>query len=445
MNAGSEVGREGSDGLRILDDYDFSLPAKNISQRPTERREASRLMVLDRETGAVIESGREHRVSALPGWLRRGDLLVINVTRVLPARLVGRKASGGGAEALLLGVEPEVEGSTGGPHGVADEDYRALVKCRGRLRVGLEFEFGAAPSLSASIVAIHERGEVTLRFAAGADPYSVGLAPLPPYIKRNNAASSDADTTNDAERAGPSGRSEAAEDLERYQTVYARAPGAIAAPTAGLHLTESLLEALRAQGVEIAEVVLHVGAGTFRPLDEEAFTRGRLHAERFELPEETVSAIDRARARGGRVVAVGTTTTRVLESRATEDGGLEPGSGETDLFIRPGSAPFRVVDALLTNFHLPRSSLLLLVAAFVGRDALLAAYEKAIADGFRFYSYGDAMLIMPGAQARSLSTEDYCRAEGSIHAEGSRPAEGSIPAEGSRPAEGSIPAEGSHV
>jgi S-adenosylmethionine:tRNA ribosyltransferase-isomerase len=394
----------GSDGLHILDDYDFSLPAENISQRPTERRESARLMVIDRDSGAVVESGREHRVSALTDWLRPGDLLVLNVTRVLPARLVGRKASGGGAEALLLGEESAIDDPTNRPEDARPRDYRALVKCRGRLRVGLEFEFGAPPSLSASIVALHERGEVSLRFAPGADPYAIGLAPLPPYIKRGLVGATRREASNELGGDGP-GVSEASRDLDRYQTVYARTPGAIAAPTAGLHLTESLLEGLRAKGVEIAEVVLHVGAGTFRPLDEEAFTKGRLHAERFELPVATVEAIDRARTRGGRVVAVGTTTTRVLESRVTDQGRLEAGSGETDLFIRPGSSRFRAVDALLTNFHLPRSSLLLLVAAFVGRDALLAAYEKAIADGFRFYSYGDAMLIMSGARARSLQSD----------------------------------------
>jgi S-adenosylmethionine:tRNA ribosyltransferase-isomerase len=433
----------GSDGLRILDDYDFSLPAENISQQPTERRESSRLMVLDRDSGVVIESGREHRVSALPDWLRPGDLLVINVTRVLPARLVGRKATGGGAEALLLSEESATDGSAGGTRHPVPNGYRALVKCRGRLRVGLDFEFGDPPSLSASIVAIHERGEVTLRFAPGVDPYSVGLAPLPPYIKRGTVTALGREESSPKEEANPS-LSEASRDLDRYQTVYAKAPGAIAAPTAGLHLTESLLEGLRAKDVEIAEVVLHVGAGTFRPLDEEAFAKGRLHAEYFELPEPTVAAINRTRARGGRVVAVGTTTTRVLESRATDAGGLEAGSGETELFIRPGSRPFRVVDGLLTNFHLPRSSLLLLVAAFVGREALLAAYAKAIADGFRFYSYGDAMLIMPGAKAGTYAAEGSCSAEGSYAAEGSCSAEGSHSAEGSDSAEDSRFAEGSH-
>ncbi len=365
----------------VLDAYDFALPETQIAQTAEADREAARLLVLARETGEVLEPERDHRVRDLADWLAPGDLLVVNATRVVPARLLGRKRSGGLAEALLL----ERDAAPGARAG----DYRALVKCTGRLREGLVLEFhrpepsdappppaGTPESVTAEIVARHGRGEVTLRFDPDqGDPYAVGVAPLPPYIRR------------------PDGRFTAA-DLERYQTVYAREPGAVAAPTAGLHLTTALLERLRARGVEIAEVVLHVGAGTFRPLDAEAWASGRLHRERFELGAGTVAAIERTRAAGGRVVAVGTTTTRVLESQADAAGRLVPGRGETDLFLRPG-ARFRVVDALFTNFHLPRSSLLMLVAAFVGREPLLAAYHHAIARGFRFYSYGDAMLILP--------------------------------------------------
>jgi S-adenosylmethionine:tRNA ribosyltransferase-isomerase len=373
---GSTCGSGSIDALdAILADYDFELPEARIAQTPEADREASRLLVLSRESGELIEPGRDHRVADLPGWLEPGDLLVVNATRVVPARLVGRKRSGGLAEALLLGRE-ESEGALPGA-------YRALLKCTGRVREGLVVEFGrpeagdtTVPSVEAEVIARHGRGEVTLRFAgADVDPYSVGIAPLPPYIRRPGGAS-------------------AAEDLSRYQTVFAREPGAVAAPTAGLHLTQALLARLREKGVETAEVVLHVGAGTFRPLDLEAWRSGRLHRERFELAPETAAAIERTRAAGGRVVAVGTTTTRVLESRADASGRLEPGRGETDLFLRPGT-PFRVVDALLTNFHLPRSSLLMLVAAFAGREAVLAAYHHAIAQEFRFYSYGDAMLILP--------------------------------------------------
>lgn len=341
-----------------LADFDYELPPDRIAQRPAEPREAARLLVLDRR-GAPL---RHETVSALPTLLRPGDLVVVNATRVLPARLRGEKASGGRAEALLLG-----------PAAGAPGRWRALVRCRGRLRPGLALRFGAgAARFEAEIEALGEDGEVVLRTAPDLDPYRAGEPPLPPYIRR--AAH---DPGDDA----------------RYQTVFARVPGAIAAPTAGLHLGPALLDALAAAGVERAEVVLHVGAGTFRPLRPADLSAGRLHAERFELSPATAEAIARARARGGRVVAVGTTTTRVLEARARADGGVEPGAGETDLFLRPGSR-FAVVDALLTNFHLPRSSLLLLVAAFAGRERVLAAYAEAVRLGYRFYSYGDAMLIL---------------------------------------------------
>jgi S-adenosylmethionine:tRNA ribosyltransferase-isomerase len=363
--------RERAPTLALLDDYDFELPDDRIAQTPAKRREEARLLVLERASGRIVASDDALCVRDLPRFLRPGDLLVVNATRVLPAKLRGRKASGGAAEALLLGPEPDPADAP------AAARYRALVKCRGRLRVGLELVFGEGePGGGARIEALHERGEVTLAFAEGVDPYAFGEAPLPPYIRRRDAALRDA-------------------DLERYQTVYARAPGAVAAPTAGLHLTRALLDRLREKGVDVASVVLHVGAGTFRPLDAEALASGRLHAERFVLPEATARAVAETRRRGGRVIAVGTTTARVLESRAEPDGTLVPGEGETELFLRPGGPPIRVIDGLLTNFHLPRSSLLLLVAALVGRAPLLAAYAHAIAHGYRFYSYGDAMLILP--------------------------------------------------
>jgi S-adenosylmethionine:tRNA ribosyltransferase-isomerase len=340
-----------------LDRLDYALPPERIAQEPCEPRDAARLLVLDRSTGA-----RRHAiVRDLPAWLRPGDLLVRNATRVLPARLRGRKASGGAAEALLLG-------EAGGPRRL-----RALLRAGGRLRVGQKLRFeGAGGSLDAEVVARAADGSVELAFGAGPSPYALGEAPLPPYIRR------------------PAPRPE---DAVRYQTVYARVPGSVAAPTAGLHFTRELLEALAARGVGCAEVVLHVGVGTFRPLREEDLARGRLHAERYELSEATAEAVARTRAAGGRVVAVGTTTARVLEHAAQEDGRVEPGAGETELLLRPG-VRFRAVDALLTNFHLPRSSLLLLVAAFAGAGAVLGAYAEALAQGYRFYSYGDAMLIL---------------------------------------------------
>jgi S-adenosylmethionine:tRNA ribosyltransferase-isomerase len=339
-----------------LADYDFALPPERIAQEPLAERDAARLLVLERASGA-----RSHRgVRDLPGLLRAGDLLVVNATQVRPARLRGRKASGGAAEALLL--EP----------GPRPGEWRALVKARA-LRVGAKLRFARGEeSLEAEVGALDGAGTALLCFAPGTDPHALGEAPLPPYIRR------------------PERRPE---DDERYQTVYARVPGAVAAPTAGLHLTRALLGALAAAGVASAELVLHVGPGTFRPLGAAELAAGRLHAERFELPAATAEAIDAARRRGGRVVAVGTTTTRVLEACAQADGRVAPGDGATDLFLRPGHR-FRVVDALLTNFHLPRSSLLVLVAAFAGRAAVLDAYAEAIARGYRFYSYGDAMLVL---------------------------------------------------
>lgn len=376
----------------VLAKYDFALPESLIAQAPLAEREASRLLVVGRDTGRVIEPEREHFVRDLPDWLDPGDLLVVNATRVLPARLLGRKASGGLAEALILGREDgssdsgahvEVGSSLGAR---TSPSFRALLKCTGRVREGLRLVFrkpgagAASKALEAEVVARFERGEVALRFDdPEADPYSIGVAPLPPYIRRS-----------EADAPGP--------DLARYQTVFAREPGAVAAPTAGLHLTRALLDRLAERGIARAEVVLHVGAGTFRPLDVEAWRSGRLHRERFELPDETVAAIERTRAAGGRIVAVGTTTTRVLESRVDPAGRLLAGRGETDLFLRPGSR-LRIVDALLTNFHLPRSSLLMLVAALIGREAVLDAYRQAIARGFRFFSYGDAMLILSRGRA----------------------------------------------
>jgi S-adenosylmethionine:tRNA ribosyltransferase-isomerase len=239
--------------------------------------------------------------------------------------------------------------------------------------VGQRFAFGASgEELPAELVALGLEGEVVLAFPRGASPFEIGEAPLPPYIRR------------DAPRVA---------DLERYQSVFARVPGSVAAPTASLHLSEPLLNKLAAAGVECAEVVLHVGPGTFRPLRAMDLAAGCLDAERFELPETTAQAVARARARGGRIIAVGTTTTRVLESCAAPDRRVSAGAGETRIFLRPGHQ-FAVVDALLTNFHLPRSGPLLLVSAFAGREAVLSAYGVAIESGYRLFSYGDAMLIL---------------------------------------------------
>ena len=340
-----------------LDAFDYPLDPTRIAQEPAVERDGARLLVLDRARGTLAD----RTVRDLPDLLAPGDLLVVNATRVLPARLRGRKESGGGAEALLLGPLP------------VPNRFRALVRFRGRVRSGQKLLFRSGQvSLEAEVAEVAPDGEVVLAFAPGPSPYALGETPLPLYIRR--AAARD-------------------DDAARYQTVFAHVPGSVAAPTAGLHLSESLLAALDARGVSRAEVVLHVGPGTFRPLRAEDLEAGRLHVEPFSLPEETARAVAAARARGGRVVAVGTTSARVLESCATESGRVAARCGETDLFLRPGSV-FRVVDALLTNFHLPRSSLLLLVAAFAGRERVLDAYAEAQRRGYRFYSYGDAMLAL---------------------------------------------------
>ena len=339
-----------------LDAYDFALPPEQIAQEPLPERDGARLLHLDRATGARAH----YAIRDLPARLAPGDLLVVNATRVLPARLRGERSTGGAAEALVLGP------------GSAPNRYRALVRTRGRQRTGMKFRFvGNGEALDAELVSLAGDGEVELAFAEGASPYAAGETPLPPYIRRSAARG---------------------EDQERYQTVFARESGSVAAPTAGLHLSHALLAALAARGILREEVVLHVGRGTFAPLGEDALRARRLHAERYALPEATADAIRAARARGSRVVAVGTTTARVLESSADDRGNVVPGAGTTELFLAPGDR-FRAIDALLTNFHLPRSSLLLLVAAFAGRAPVLAAYAEAIERGYRFYSYGDAMLV----------------------------------------------------
>jgi S-adenosylmethionine:tRNA ribosyltransferase-isomerase len=356
----NEEGRE----LRELDEFDYELPAELIATQPVPERDAARMLVLPGPERPPVHG----QVRELTKWLRPGDLLVVNATRVLAARLEGRKQTGGRAEALILGPANEAG------------RFRALVKARGKLRVGAGFEFGPeGAALRAELVEIADRGEVVLEFAKGCSPYSVGLPPLPPYIlKARNDSTEGLEFTSDE---------------SRYQTVFARVPGSVAAPTAGLHLSDPLLVALREHGVQHSEVVLHVGASTFRPLSAGDLAAGQLHSESFELPETTAAAVARAREQGGRIVAVGTTSVRVLESQARDDRTVAAGAGQTRLFLRPGS-PFRVVDGLLTNFHLPRSSLLLLAAAFAGRDRLMAAYREAILHRYRFYSYGDAMLIL---------------------------------------------------
>ncbi len=346
------------------DQFDYRLPAGRVAQEPCARRDGSRLMVLDRRGGGATDT----TFAAIGRHLRPGDLLVLNDTRVIPARLRARKPTGGLVEFLLV----TREGAE------ADGTWRCLASTARGMRPGVRL--GVAPGLDIEFLGETGDGRVRARLhAEDGNPDEAlrrhGRVPLPPYIHREDR--DDRDVI----------------DRERYQTVYARRDGAIAAPTAGLHFTEELLAGLRAGGIETAALTLHVGPATFQPVRAPRVEDHRLEAEAFRLPDETAAAIAACRARGGRVVAVGTTVVRVLEERARNDGQVEPGEGWCGTIIMPGHR-FRSVDALLTNFHLPRTSLLVLVAAFAGRERVLAAYEQAIALGFRFYSYGDAMLIL---------------------------------------------------
>jgi S-adenosylmethionine:tRNA ribosyltransferase-isomerase len=340
-----------------VSDFDYDLPQELIAQEPLPERDASRLLVLDRASGRISH----HGFRDLPTLLDPGDLLVVNRSRVFPARLLGRRAGGGEAEVLLVRRK-------------ADGTWDALVRPGRRLRPGSTVE--VADDLTVRIEGAEPGSPLRqVRLLTGdSDPEAAlgrrGHVPLPPYIRRADHAA----------------------DRERYQTVYARETGSVAAPTAGLHFTSALLEDLAARGVERAEVVLHVGPGTFRPVEVEQVEDHRVDPEPCTVPPETAEAVARAHARKARVVAVGTTVTRTLESAALVAGGVRAGSTETALVIVPGRR-FQVVDALVTNFHLPRSSLLLLVAAFAGRELILAAYAEAVRERYRFYSYGDAMLI----------------------------------------------------
>ncbi len=344
-------------GGLLTADYDFDLPAELVAQAPLARRDASRLMVLDRAAHTIA-----HRAfSDLPALLAPGDLLVVNRSRVVNARLLGtRQGSGAPAEVFLL--EP-----------LGNDRYEAMVSPGGKLRPGRIVEI--ASGFTAEVVSMTERGTriVQLRATEAVERAieTHGHTPLPPYIRRPDDA----------------------HDRERYQTVYAREPGSVAAPTAGLHFTPDLLGRLEARGVVRAEVVLHVGAGTFKPVDAPDPAEHVMHAERYVVPSETAEAVAHAKEQGRRVWAVGTTSVRTLESAADEAGTVRAGEGETSIFLRPPSR-LRVVDALVTNFHLPRSTLIMLVAAAAGYELTMRAYREAIAERYRFYSYGDAMAIV---------------------------------------------------
>jgi len=347
-----------------IDRYDYSLPEELIAQSPTDRRDASRLLVVDRRSGSIA-----HRTFAdLPELLEEGDLLVRNNTRVVPARLFGiRTRTAGKWEGLFLRDEPQGR-------------WRIIGQTRGRLVPGERLTLQAAAageSVGDLELILEERtgpGEWICRPESSLGTLELlsrfGTLPLPPYVRR---------TVN-------------ADDWERYQTLYAARPGAVAAPTAGLHFTSDVLRRCESRGAAFADVTLHVGLGTFRPVSADRLSEHRMHSEWCELPAETAERIQTTRRSGGRIAAVGTTAVRTLESVAAT-GPIRPWQGDTDLFIRP---PFRfqAVDAMVTNFHLPKSTLLVLVCTFAGRELMLAAYQEAIRQRYRFFSYGDAMLIL---------------------------------------------------
>ena len=349
--------------MRVAD-FDFDLPPRLIAQEPSPERGASRLLCLDRRDGRI----GHHQFSELPRLLAAGDLIVVNDTRVFPARLIGYRLPGGGAAECFL-VGPGDEPGT----------WTALVHPGQRLKPGSRMVFErAGHRLEAEVISRHFHGRRLIRLHAPSGApimdmiHAIGHVPLPPYVKREDTPA----------------------DRERYQTVYARREGSIAAPTAGLHFTPEILDALARAGIERASITLHVGYGTFQPIRVEEVEAHKMEAESFEVGEETAAALSRALQAGRRIVAVGTTTTRTLESVAVEpDGTVRPQHGETALFIHPGHR-FQVVRGLVTNFHLPKSSLLVLVSAFAGREHVLAAYREAIDRQYRFYSYGDAMLIL---------------------------------------------------
>jgi len=351
-----------------LQDYDYFLPPEQIAQQPADRRDGSRLFVIDRASG-----GCDHRqFTDVVDYLRDGDVLVVNNTRVIPGRLYGRKPSGGTVEALVLSHRRVASGS--GEPGVRDA-ADCLIKASKPCKPGLKIDF---EGLSATVVD-GTAGRYTLHFQTSGglavELDAVGRMPLPPYIRR----SSDVEPPCD--------------DHTAYQTVYAKESGAVAAPTAGLHFTESLMERIRRRGVSIVEITLHVGYGTFAPVRVEDIRDHKMHSETFHVTPAAADTINQAKAEGRRVVAVGTTSVRTLEYVARATGEIRPGTGESDLYIYPGFT-FRIVDALITNFHLPQSTLVMLVSAFTGRETILAAYAEAVSKGYRFFSYGDGMLIV---------------------------------------------------
>ncbi len=352
--------------MYTLDDYHYELPDALIAQTPAKRRDGSRLLHLQRATGTV----RHGQFQEMVHTLHPTDVLVINDTRVIPGRLYGRKETGGKVELLILDY-----GEKGKADGVASNRvYQCLIKASKQARPGTRIHF--EHELTAEVQGFSD-GIYSVSFSAPA-PFDaimerIGKMPLPPYIKRN------ADRFDEMDR-------------DRYQTVYAREKGAVAAPTAGLHFTETMLSAIREKGIAVVPITLHVGYGTFVPVRVEDIRKHRMHEEWFFVSPDTARTINRAKGEGRRVVAVGTTCVRTLEYATGSDGRLRSGSGRCDLFIYPGYV-FQTIDAMITNFHLPRSTLLMLVSAFVGREKMLRVYAEAVREKYRFFSYGDAMLI----------------------------------------------------
>lgn len=361
---------EGADGLRTSD-FSYHLPEGRIARYPAARRDESRLLVVPRPGGAL----EDRHFRDLPDLLRPGDALVVNDSRVFPARLLGAKPTGASAEVLLLRPLAAAEaGELAGPVAGEERLWEALVRPGGKLKPGRVVE--VAEGFRVRILDSTPDGGRIVRLEGGDSAWEMierhGHVPLPPYLEREDEPL----------------------DEERYQTVYARRPGSVAAPTAGLHFTPELLEEIEGMEVAVLPITLHVGIGTFRPVDAERPEEHRLHAERYRLPEESARRLASTRREGGRIWAVGTTVARTLETVAGPAGEVAAASGWTELFIHP-PYEFRAVDALVTNFHLPRSSLLMLVAAFAGHERTMEAYRHAVEAGYRFYSYGDAMAVTP--------------------------------------------------
>ncbi len=352
--------------MYALTDYDYFLPEALIAQEPVAKRDQSRLLHLNRETGEI----RHHQFTSLTDLLKKGDVLVINNTQVIPARMFGRKETGGKIEILIVNYAAARNNRTGGKI-----EYECLVKASKSPQPGTRIDFG--PDLKATVTAVHER-TCTLEFFSEKPFDDVmdknGVMPLPPYIKREQATD-------------PKWK-----DKTTYQTVYAQHKGAVAAPTAGLHFSGNMLYQLKDRGVLIADITLHVGYGTFMPIRSSDIRDHQMHSEHFIISESTSGMINAAKADGRRVVAVGTTSVRTLEYVADEKGRIHPGTGNCDIFIYPGFT-FKCVDAMVTNFHLPKSTLIMLVSAFAGRENILNAYGVAVTEKYRFFSYGDAMFI----------------------------------------------------